>query len=164
MNNAGENNASNDDDVYAAFEMPDTSGNGNPWGGGLFGTNVVNPFAAMTNKPMSQLGQVPMAVGGNATMSRNGNPFAQQSPNSQWGSGAGIKVGSSWGYSVSRSGQGPMSATSNNALMAARPMTSNKAVGFSATGTLFDPTGQARMTNMAIGPAPPLKTRGENSP
>lgn len=48
--------------------------------------------------------------------------------------------------------------------MAARPMTSNKAVGFSATGTLFDPTGQARMANMAIGPAPPLKTRGENSP
>ena len=45
-----------------------------------------------------------------------------------------------------------------------RPMTSNRASGFSASqqGASWDPTGQARSATM--GPAPALQKRGDNSP
>jgi intraflagellar transport protein 88 len=74
------------------------------------------------------------------------NPLARR-PGSNW---AGGPVQSSYG------GKGAIT----------RPMTSNQASGFSATGygtgASFDPTGQAR--NAVSGPAPPLLRRAENSP
>ncbi|EPY35529.1 intraflagellar transport protein IFT88 [Strigomonas culicis] len=92
----------------------------------------------------------PMSGGG-------GNPLAQAPP-SQWGA---TGIGSAWGAPGSRLG------TMGGALAgAARPMTSNRPVGFSAAGNanMFDPTYQGRMAGMALGPAPPLKKRSENSP
>ncbi|CAD2215502.1 intraflagellar transport protein IFT88 [Angomonas deanei] len=91
-------------------------------------------------------------------MSGGGNPLLQAPP-SQWGAGNGM--GSAWGATGSRLG------TMGGALSgAARPMTSNRPVGFNSTGNanMFDPTGQSRMAGMALGPAPPLKKRSENSP
>ncbi|KAH9593042.1 Tetratricopeptide repeat [Trypanosoma melophagium] len=92
------------------------------------------------------------AVGGVA------NPL-MQAPPSKWGAAS---IGSAWGAPGSRLG------TIGGSVGAARPMTSNRGVGFSTTagfnkGAMFDPTGQGR-TAMAMGPAPPLKKRGENSP
>lgn len=48
----------------------------------------------------------------------------------------------------------------------ARPMTSNRASGFSATQQqgAFDPMNQGKNAAMQLGPAPPLQKRSENSP
>ncbi|CAJ1009709.1 putative Tetratricopeptide repeat [Leishmania naiffi] len=124
---------SNDEDIYAAFQTPDIGSN--PW------TTSTNPFEASPQEAMT------------------GNPL-MQAPPSQWGRGG---MGSSWGVPGSR-----MGAMGCGLSGAARPMTSNRAVGFRSTNgggaaVLFDPTGQARMTNMTMGPAPPLKKRSENS-
>jgi intraflagellar transport protein 88 len=124
----------NNDDIYAAFQTPESGAN--PW------TSSANPFEA---PPTESLG---------------GNPL-MQAPPSQWGR---TGMGSAWGIPGSRLG------TMGGALAgAARPMTSNRPVGFSSTAktgaaAIFDPTGQARNANMAVGPAPPLKKRSENSP
>lgn len=124
----------NNDDIYAAFQTPESGAN--PW------TSSGNPFEAASTE----------ALGGNPLM---------QAPPSQWGR---TGMGSAWGVPGSRLG------TMGGALAgAARPMTSNRPVGFSSaakTGAaaLFDPTGQSRNANMALGPAPPLKKRSENSP
>jgi intraflagellar transport protein 88 len=86
---------------------------------------------------------------GNPLLAR---PTSKWVPGSSWGGGAGGVPGSQAGY-----GRGGYDA---------RPMTSNRGSGFSATqhgtGASFDPTGQARTSNM--GPAPPLQKRSENSP
>ncbi|AIN99495.1 intraflagellar transport protein IFT88, putative [Leishmania panamensis] len=124
---------SNDEDIYAAFQTPDIGSN--PW------TTSTNPFEAPPQEAMS------------------GNPL-MQAPPSQWGRAG---MGSAWGVPGSR-----MGAVGCGLSGAARPMTSNRAVGFRSTNAggaavLFDPTGQARMTNMTMGPAPPLKKRSENS-
>ena len=78
------------------------------------------------------------------------NPLGGRPPPSQWGGGV---PGSQYG----RPGGGAD----------VRPMTSNRASGFSAQailgqGNTFDPTNQAR--NLAMGPAPPLQKRADNSP
>ncbi|KAG5501465.1 hypothetical protein JKF63_03294 [Porcisia hertigi] len=123
----------NDEDIYAAFQTPDIASN--PW------TTGANPFKASEPGAM------------------NGNPL-MQAPPSQWGRAG---VGSAWGTPGSRLG-----VMGGGLAGAARPMTSNRAVGFNSSNTgaaaaLFDPTGQARMPNMTMGPAPPLKKRSENS-
>ncbi|TPP46079.1 TPR repeat family protein [Leishmania donovani] len=123
----------NDEDIYAAFQTPDIGSN--PW------TTSTNPFEAPAQE----------AMGGNPLM---------QAPPSQWGRAG---MGSAWGVPGSR-----MNTRGCGIPGAARPMTSNRAVGFNsasngAAAVLFDPTGQARMANMAMGPAPPLKKRSENS-
>lgn len=89
--------------------------------------------------------------------SSGGNPIMQVPP-SQWRN---TGMGSAWGVPGSRLG------TMGGGLAAAgatRPMTSNRAVGFNQNGATFDPTGQGMNMNMALGPAPPLKKRSENSP
>ncbi|CAG9576717.1 putative intraflagellar transport protein IFT88 [Leishmania major strain Friedlin] len=123
----------NDEDIYAAFQTPDIGSN--PW------TTSTNPFEAPAQE----------AMGGNPLM---------QAPPSQWGRAG---MGSAWGVPGSR-----METRGCGIPGATRPMTSNRAVGFNSASTgaaaaLFDPTGQARMANMAMGPAPPLKKRSENS-
>ncbi|CCW60969.1 unnamed protein product [Phytomonas sp. EM1] len=85
--------------------------------------------------------------GGNALMA---------APPSQWGA---TGMGTTWGLPGSR--LGTMGGGLTGAL---RPMTSNRAVGFSATGSNFDPAGQGGNMNLALGPAPPLKKRSESSP
>lgn len=127
-----------EEDVYAAFQTPDAAA-ANPW------TTAGNPFDGRLSA-----GAEPVP---------GGNPL-MQAPPSQWGR---TGMGSAWGVPGSRLG------TMGGGLAgAARPMTSNRAVGFNssgnANGVLFDPTGQARMSNMTMGPAPPLKKRSENSP
>lgn len=123
------------EDVYAAFESE--------------ADNVFNAPRDFSAIP------VPGAGGSGVT-----NPL-MQAPSSKWGL---TSMDSVWGVPGSRFG-----AMGGGGVGAARPMTSNRGVGFSATtsrfnnGTMFDPTGQGR-TMMAIGPAPPLKKRGENSP
>ncbi|RHW67832.1 intraflagellar transport protein 88 [Trypanosoma brucei equiperdum] len=98
-----------------------------------------------------------MPAGANGGPGGVKNPL-MQAPPSKWGGESG---GSAWGV--------PGSRLENFGGAAARPMTSNRGVGFNAAkgrnvnGAVFDPTGQGR-TAMAMGPAPPLKKRGENSP
>ncbi|GET89763.1 intraflagellar transport protein IFT88, putative [Leishmania tarentolae] len=124
--------SANDEDIYAAFQTPDSVSN--PW------TTTTNPFEAPVQEAM------------------NGNPLLQAPP-SQWGRAG---VGSAWGAPGSR-----MNTRGGGIAASARPMTSNRAVGFNSANTgaaaLFDPTGQALMANMTMGPAPPLKKRSENS-
>ncbi|KAG5475869.1 hypothetical protein CUR178_03582 [Leishmania enriettii] len=123
-----------DEDIYAAFQTPGIGAN--PW------TTSANPFEAPAQEAMS------------------GNPL-MQAPPSQWGRAG---LGSGWGGSGNRPGTMGCGVSG-----AARPMTSNRAVGYNRASTsataaaLFDPTGQARMANMTMGPAPPLKKRSENS-
>lgn len=124
-------NAPDEEDIYAAFQTPSAEA-ANPWAPPTAGVSASNPFAA----PPPQSG--------------GGNPIVQAPP-SQW-NGAGI--GSSWGAPGSRLG----TTGGRNTANAARPMTSNRGVGFNAQQGLFD---QNRMT---LGPAPPLKARSENSP
>ncbi|PWU96193.1 putative intraflagellar transport protein 88 [Trypanosoma cruzi] len=129
--------ASNDgaeEDLYAAFE-PESE----------------NAFAASPRNYVSETHE----VGGGGAV----NPL-MQAPPSRWGA---TSIGSAWGVPGSRVG------TMGGGVGAARPMTSNRGVGFNAAftqfnnGAIFDPAGQGR-TAMAMGPAPPLKKRGENSP
>ncbi|RNF08211.1 putative intraflagellar transport protein IFT88 [Trypanosoma conorhini] len=125
-----------EEDLYAAFE-PDSE----------------IAFAA-SSRNFSGV-QPQEAVGGGGFP----NPL-MQAPPSKWGA---TSIGSAWGVPGSRLG------TIGGGVGAARPMTSNRGVGFNAAstqfnnGVMFDPTGQGRVA-MAMGPAPPLKKRGENSP
>ncbi|CCW71082.1 unnamed protein product [Phytomonas sp. Hart1] len=118
-----------DEDVYAAFDPPDT-------GRDVWATDSVNPLLSSSSP-----------TGGNALMA---------GPPSQWGVSG---MGTAWGLPSSRLG-----TMGGGVASGVRPMTSNRAVGFGATGTTFDPTGQGRTMNLALGPAPPLKKRSENSP
>ena len=62
-----------------------------------------------------------------------------------------------------QSGYVPQSRMGGGGVLDARPMTSNRAAGFSAVGGApFDPTGLAK--NTFSGPAPPLQRRADNSP
>jgi intraflagellar transport protein 88 len=127
-----------DEDIYAAFEP--TSGQDNQWG--------------QSSNPYNVPGVAPVPSGG-------GNPLMQRPP-SKWGA---APTGSSWGGA----GAGPVGTSylKNGPGYDARPMTSNRASGFTAQpggpqGASWDPTGAARMAQ--LGPAPPLQKRGENSP
>lgn len=123
-----------EEDLYAVFNPP-ASPDASPWavnGGANAGVSAANPFAT-----------APPHSGG-------GNPMVQAPP-SQW---AGAGIGSSWGAPGSRLG----TMGGRNAATAARPMTSNRGVGFNAQVGLFD------QSRMQLGPAPPLKARSENSP
>ncbi|KAG8345587.1 putative Tetratricopeptide repeat [Trypanosoma vivax] len=127
------------EDIYAAFEPELQDG--------------FNDGAHLSGQPFSS----DMVPGGGAPGAEGARNPLMQAPPSKWG---GTTVGSAWGVPGSR-----MGALGGGG---ARPMTSNRGVGFSTTGgrtagAIFDPTGQGR-TQMAIGPAPPLKKRGENSP
>lgn len=108
-----------------------------------------NPWASSTPGAYN----VPPTSGGPGAA--GGNPLLQRPP-SKW------VPGSSWGGVPGSRAGGPTAAGGYDV----RPMTSNRASGFSATqhgtGAMFDPTGQARVAQ--LGPAPPLQRRGENSP
>eukprot|EP00796_Vickermania_ingenoplastis_P008694 gene8694-6115_t len=125
-------NAPEEEDLYAVFDAPQLDAN--PWAPPTNPTvGAANPFAAAP------------------PLSSGGNPIVQAPP-SQWGAAGGL--GTAWGAPGSRIG----TMGGRNTAGAARPMTSNRGVGFNAQAGLFD---QGRMT---IGPAPPLKMRSENSP
>lgn len=144
--------ANEEEDVYAAFGMgggADADASSSAW---TSTGNSNNPFAPSGSG--SGAGVVPVPMPG----SSSGNPLMLASP-SQWTS---ARVGSAWGAPGSRGGNSYTAYSSGAVAAAARPMTSNRAVGFSATGALFDPTGQGR-ANVPMGPAPPLKKRSENS-
>lgn len=125
------------DDVYDGFAAPTNQPSG--WGssqvvGGAGGGGGGGAFAT--------------SLGG----AGGGNPLAQRPAGSSWGGGP--PPGSSLPPGTAMRAGGGADA---------RPMTSNRASGYNAaSGGVFDPAAQARST--AMGPAPPLHKREENSP